>query len=96
MMADTTVGNNQGRKARSVRTGFVKSATRDKTITVVMEYRVKHPKYGKYIRRRTKLHAHDEKNLAKPGDQVEIMECRPMSKTKHWRLVRVVRAADVG
>ncbi len=94
MMADTPVGKNQGRKPRSVRTGFVESAKCDKTINVVMERRVKHPKYGKYIRRRTKLHAHDEQNLAKPGDQVEIMECRPMSKTKHWRLVRVVRAAD--
>ena len=94
MMADTTVGNNQGRKPRSVRTGFVRSATCDKTIKVVMEYKVKHPKYGKYIRRRTKLYAHDETNIAKVGDQVEIMECRPMSKTKHWRLVRVVRAAD--
>jgi len=59
-----------------------------------MEYKVKHPKYGKYIRRRTKLYAHDEENLAKIGDQVEIMECRPISKTKHWRLVRVVRVAD--
>ena len=94
MMADTTVGKNQGRKPRAVRTGFVESAKRNKTIKVVMERRVKHPKYGKYIRRRTKLHAHDEQNLAKIGDQVEIMECRPISKTKHWRLVRVVRAAD--
>ena len=94
-MADTTAQKNQVRKARSVRTGFVESAVCDKTINVVMEHRVKHPKYGKYIRRRTKLHAHDEQNLAKIGDQVEIMECRPMSKTKHWRLVRVVRAADV-
>ena len=94
-MADTTVGNNQGRKPRSVRTGFVESAKCDKTIKVVMERRVKHPKYGKYIRRRTKLHAHDEENLAKLGDQVEIMECRPISKTKRWRLVRVVRAADI-
>ncbi len=94
MMADTTVSKNQERKPRAVRTGFVESAMRDKTINVVMERRVKHPKYGKYIRRRTKLHAHDEQNLAKIGDQVEIMECRPISKTKHWRLVRVVRAAD--
>ena len=93
-MADTTVGKNQERKPRAVRTGFVESAKRDKTIKVVMERQVKHPKYGKYIRRRTKLHAHDEANLAKIGDQVEIMECRPISKTKHWRLVRVVRAAD--
>ncbi len=94
MMADTTVSRDQGRKPRAVRSGFVESAKCDKTINVVMERRVKHAKYGKYIRRRTKLHAHDEKNLAKPGDQVEIMECRPISKTKHWRLVRVVRAAD--
>lgn len=93
-MADTAAGKNQARKARSVRTGFVESAKCDKTINVVMEYRVKHPMYGKYIRRRTKLHAHDEQNLAKPGDQVQIMECRPISKTKRWRLVRVVRAAD--
>ena len=93
-MGDTTVGKTQGRKPRAVRTGYVKYAHCDKTIKVVMERQVKHPKYGKYIRRRTKLHAHDEENLAKTGDQVEIMECRPISKTKHWRLVRVVRAAD--
>ncbi len=94
MMADTIVGKNQRRKPREVLTGFVESALRDKTINVVMERRVMHPKFGKYIRRRTKLQAHDEQNLAKIGDQVEIMECRPISKTKHWRLVRVVRAAD--
>ena len=84
----------QRSKPRAVRTGFVESSNCDETVKVVMERQVKHQKYGKYIRRRTKLHAHDEENLAKTGDQVEIMECRPISKTKHWRLVRVVRAAD--
>ena len=83
----------QDKKVRTM-TGAGVSISGNKSIQVAREYKVKHPKYGKYIRRRTKFYAHDEKNLAKPGDQVEIMECRPMSKTKHWRLVRVVRAAD--
>jgi small subunit ribosomal protein S17 len=73
--------------------GVVASEKRNKTITVVVEYQMKHEKYGKYLKRRTSLHAHDEKNEARLGDLVEIAECRPLSKTKHHRLVRIVQKA---
>ncbi|MCH8806033.1 MAG: 30S ribosomal protein S17 [Planctomycetes bacterium] len=79
------------RSKRAARVGEVLTAARDKTIKVTVSYQVRHPKYGKYMRRRTVLHAHDEKNEAGVGDLVELAECRPLSKTKHWRLVRVVR-----
>jgi small subunit ribosomal protein S17 len=74
-------------------TGVVASDKTDKTIKVVVEYQTRHPKYGKYLKRRTVLHAHDESNEAKEGDTVELAECRPLSKTKHHRLVRVVQKA---
>ena len=64
-----------------------------KTIKVVVAYQTKHPKYGKYLKRRTVLHAHDEKNEAREGDRVEIAECRPLSRTKHHRLLRIVEKA---
>jgi small subunit ribosomal protein S17 len=73
--------------------GVVASDKGDKTIKVVVNYQMKHPKYGKYLKRRTVLHAHDEKNEAKEGDTVEIAECRPLSKTKHHRLLRIVERA---
>jgi small subunit ribosomal protein S17 len=73
--------------------GVVASDKGDKTIKVVVNYQTKHPKYGKFLKRRTVLHAHDEKNDAKLGDTVEIAECRPLSRTKHHRLVRVVERA---
>ena len=73
--------------------GVVASDKGDKTIKVVVNYQTKHPKYGKYLKRRTVLHAHDETNDAKEGDTVEIAECRPLSKTKHHRLVRIVERA---
>ena len=77
-------------------TGVVQSDVRDKTIKVVVGFLVKHPKYGKYLRRRTTLHAHDPQNEARVGDTVEVMECRPVSKQKSWRLVRVLnRVAQV-
>jgi len=77
------------------RVGIVESAARDKTRTVVLPFLSKHPKYGKYVRKRTRLHVHDEKNESKSGDRVEIAECRPISRTKSWILVRVVeRAAE--
>jgi small subunit ribosomal protein S17 len=78
---------------RPTRIGVVASAGRDKTIKVTLSYQVKHPKYGKYLRRRTALHAHDEHNEAGRGDLVEVEECRPVSKTKHWRLIRIVEKA---
>src|SRR5450432_2724192 len=73
--------------------GIVGSDKGDKTIKVVVNYQTKHAKYGKYLKRRTVLHAHDEKNEAKEGDTVEIAECRPLSKTKHHRLLRIVQKA---
>src|SRR5436190_22222644 len=73
--------------------GVVASDKGDKTIKVVVNYQTKHAKYGKYLKRRTVLHAHDEKNDAKEGDTVEIAESRPLSKTKHHRLVRIVERA---
>ena len=77
-------------------TGRVVSDKMDKTITVLIERRVKHPIYGKYVKRSTKLHAHDESNQCKICDKVSIRETRPQSKTKSWALVEVVeRAVDV-
>ncbi len=78
------------RRMRRTRIGVVESDVRDKTIRVRLERLVKHAKYGKYTKWRTVLHAHDEKNEAKIGDVVEIVECRPISKTKSWRLARFV------
>jgi small subunit ribosomal protein S17 len=73
--------------------GRVVSDKGDKSIVVAIERKVKHPIYGKYITRTTKLHAHDENNECGLGDTVEIRECRPLSKTKSWTLVRVVEKA---
>ena len=73
--------------------GVVASNKANKTIKVIVEFQTKHPKYGKFLKRRTTLQAHDEKNEAKEGDRVEIAECRPLSKTKHHRLVRIVEKA---
>lgn len=79
------------RRPRPTRVGVVTSDARDKTIRVTVEYLVRHPKYGKYLKRRTNLHAHDEKNEARRGDVVEVAACRPISRTKHWRLLRIVQ-----
>jgi small subunit ribosomal protein S17 len=73
--------------------GVVASDKGHKAIKVVVNYQMRHEKYGKYLKRRTVLHAHDEKNEAKEGDTVELTECRPLSKTKHHRLLRVVQKA---
>jgi small subunit ribosomal protein S17 len=74
------------------RIGLVDSASRDKSCKVMINYLVRHPKYGKYVRRRTSIHVHDEQNAAKVGDRIEIAECRPISKTKSWTLIRVVES----
>ena len=74
--------------------GSVISTKMDKTITVLVERRVPHPLYKKFIRRSTKLHAHDEENVCQEGDRVLIEECRPLSKTKSWRLVKVLERAE--
>jgi len=81
-------------KTQRTLTGKVISNKMDKSITVLIERRVQHPKYGKFIRRSTKLHAHDENNVCKEGDIVTIAECRPLSKTKAWTLVSVVESAQ--
>jgi len=81
------------RKRRKTVSGVVVSRSGDKSIRIVLNYRIKHPVYGKFINRRTKLGVHDEANQAKVGDVVEVVQCRPMSKTKGWRLVNVVQKA---
>ncbi|MBN8213781.1 MAG: 30S ribosomal protein S17 [Xanthomonadales bacterium] len=82
------------KKQRTVQ-GRVVSNKMDKTVTVLVERQVKHELYGKYIRRSTKLHAHDAENSCKEGDVVRVAECAPMSKTKNWRVVEIVeRAAE--
>ncbi len=75
------------------RIGMVESDARDKTRKVAIRYLVRHKKYGKFIRRKTILHVHDEENVSKVGDRVEIAECRPISKTKSWVLTRIVDQA---
>ena len=86
----------KARRKRPTRIGVVTSDKRSKTITVRVSYSVRHPKYGKYVRRRTGLHAHDAQNEAALGDKVEIVLCRPLSKTKSWRLVRIIERAPRG
>jgi len=86
-MAEIT---NTERNLRKVRVGVVTSNKMAKTITVAVERKVKHPIYGKFVKKTTKFHAHDEKDECSIGDIVRIMETRPLSKTKRWRLVEVV------
>jgi len=81
-------------KTQRTLTGKVISNKMDKSITVLIERRVQHPMYGKFIRRSTKLHAHEENNVCKEGDIVTIAECRPISKTKAWTLVEVIESAQ--
>jgi len=89
-------GAPKARRLRRKRVGVVVRDAHDKTIRVEFNRMVKHPKYGKYRNRRTTVHAHDEQNQCKAGDMVEIMMCRPISKTKSWRLLRIVRSAAEG
>lgn len=81
------------RNLRKTRIGVVTSDKMDKTITVAVERKVKHPIYGKFVKKTTKFHAHDEKQECGVGDVVRIMETRPLSKTKRWRLVEIVEKA---
>lgn len=88
-MSDTSI--------KGARVGVVESDKRDKTRKVVIRFRTKHPKYGKYVSKRTVLHVHDENNESKTGDVVEVVPCRPVSKTKSWRISKIVdRRSDVG
>ena len=88
-VATTTIDRN----LRKTKAGVVTSNKGDKSITVMVERKVKHPIYGKFVKKTTKFHAHDEKNECTVGDVVRIMETRPLSKTKRWRLLEVVEKA---
>src|SRR5271165_6201064 len=90
-MADTATASERGKRRLAI--GVVMSDKMNKTRRVEIPRLVKHPRYGKYIKRRTICHVHDEKNESRVGDIVEIMETRPLSKTKNWRLVRVMTKA---
>jgi small subunit ribosomal protein S17 len=92
-MADTNKQNATERWTRKTRVGLVVSDKMQKTVVVAIERRVPHPVYGKMMTRTTRLKAHDEENQAKAGDTVRIMETRPMSKDKRWRLVEIVSRA---
>ena len=81
------------RKTRKSRIGLVTSDKAEKTITVAVERKVKHPIYGKFVKKTTKFHAHDDNNTCGIGDTVRIMETRPLSKTKRWRLVEIIEKA---
>ena len=81
------------RNLRKERIGIVASSKMDKSIVVAVEVREKHPIYGKFVKKTTKFHAHDEKNDCNAGDTVRIMETRPLSKTKRWRLVEIIDRA---
>ena len=83
----------ENRNARKLRTGIVVSISGNKSVTVKIDYRKHHPKYGKMMTISTKLHVHDENNECGIGDKVTVMETRPLSKTKRWRLVEIVERA---
>ena len=83
----------EAREQRKIRVGKVVSNKMDKTIVVAIVDNVRHPKYGKIIKRTVKIHAHDEKNECGIGDKVAVMETRPLSKTKRWRFVEIIEKA---
>jgi small subunit ribosomal protein S17 len=87
------MADNEIRNARKVRTGVVVSRMGDKSVTVKINYRKHHPKYGKMMTISKKLHVHDENNECGVGDTVRVMETRPLSKTKRWRLVEIIERA---
>ncbi len=92
------MADDQGKAAqKSVlgsRVGVVTSDARDKTRTVVVTFQAKHPKYGKFLRRKSTFQVHDPENQSKLGDRVEIANCKPISKTKSWRLLRIVASTN--
>ncbi|MGA0879777.1 MAG: 30S ribosomal protein S17 [Ilumatobacteraceae bacterium] len=90
-MADTT--QSQERSPRKVREGIVSSNKMDRTVVIEVVERVRHPKYNKFVMRTKKLYAHDEANDANVGDRVRVMETRPLSKTKRWRVVEILERA---
>ena len=90
---DQTTAEEASRNMRKEITGKVTSSKMDKSITVAVVQKQKHPKYGKFVTKTTKFHAHDEKNECGEGDTVRIMSTRPLSKTKRWRLVEIIERA---
>ncbi|MCB1581634.1 MAG: 30S ribosomal protein S17 [Marinicella sp.] len=80
-------------KEQKTKSGVVTSDKMDQTVTVLIERKIKHPLYGKYVKKSTKIHAHDPDNQCKEGDFVRIAECRPISKTKSWKVVEIVESA---
>jgi small subunit ribosomal protein S17 len=92
-MTETTTATTAERKSRKVRVGKVVSDRMDKTVVVSIERLVKHPTYGRYVRRRAKFKVHDEKNECKTGDTIRFMETRRLSKDKRWRFVEIVERA---
>jgi small subunit ribosomal protein S17 len=94
MMQKAQNDRSEDRRLRRAKVAVVETHGRDKTVKVRIDRLVRHPKYGKYLKRRGYLQVHDEKNEAKTGDGVEIMECRPISKTKSWRLVNVIKRGE--
>lgn len=94
-MADNATKDTPARNRRKLMAGRVTSNKMNKTITVKVERRVPHPLYEKIVTKYTTLHAHDENNEAGEGDFVEVMETRPLSRTKRWRLVRILRKATI-
>jgi small subunit ribosomal protein S17 len=95
-MAEPMKTGEPRRYARKVRVGTVVSDKMQKTVVVAIERRFAHPVYGKMVQRTSKVKAHDEQNSAKAGDTVRIMETRPLSKDKRWRVVEIVRRARLG
>lgn len=92
-MAEQMAKSGSDRAQRAVRLGQVVSAKMDKTLVVLVTRRVRHPVYSRFIKRSSKLFAHDEKNEAREGDTVKVMATRPLSKNKCWRLVEVIERA---
>ena len=93
MTANETATANQAATKRTLQ-GIVTSSAGDKSATIMIERKIKHPVYGKFIKRSTKIHLHDEANECNKGDTILIEECRPMSKTKSWKLVKIVEKAQ--
>ena len=91
----TSTADAPSRELLGKRIGVVTSDKRDKTRTVKVDYQIKHPKYGKYLKRSQTFQVHDEQNESKAGDRIEIGRCRPLSKTKSYRLIRIVESAIV-
>lgn len=97
VLADDTNAPAKTRASRKLLTGVVSSRSGDKTVKVTIAYKIPHPRYRKEINRKTVVHAHDETNECKAGDKVEIMETRPLSKLKRWRITRIIeKAPEIG